>query len=102
MDLRIFDTTATYDKYYTLTKAPWPMKNRDFVEKRFCKTMENGDLIVYFHSTEDDCFPPVATAERAETILGGFIFRRVNLQTISVSHIRQVDLKGNIQPAMFS
>lgn len=93
-------------QYYMLNKAPWPFADRDFVETRYIRKRENGDLEVCFSATTHEDFPELKeNAVRAEVIIGGQIFRkRVSPNTgqvsLIISTIVQADLKGEIPKKM--
>jgi hypothetical protein len=61
--------------YYKQNKAPWPFKNRDFVERRFVNQLSNGDVHTCFEAIKTPLMPEKKDFERAETIVGGMFFR---------------------------
>jgi hypothetical protein len=78
LDLKVFKTCAEFDQFYVLNSAPWPMTNRDFVERRYLRFTGPDELQVVYFSVTDEDYPPSVNAERAETIIGGYIFRRLS------------------------
>ncbi|OMJ94570.1 hypothetical protein SteCoe_2215 [Stentor coeruleus] len=89
-------------QYYMHNKAPWPFKDRDFVETRYKRNRVNGDIEILYLSLDHNEFPEKKEkAIRAETIIGGQIFRRrVSLSngkpSLYVTTIFQADMKGDI------
>jgi hypothetical protein len=73
--------------YYKQNKAPWPFKNRDFVEKRYVNRLQNGDIYTCFESTESDLMPVRKECERGETIVGGMMFRQFNKDQLKITMI---------------
>jgi hypothetical protein len=89
-------------QYYMRNTAPWPFDDRDFVETRYIRKRNNGDLEVYFRASFNENFqnPPEKTV-RGEVVLGGQIFRgRVSPNTgknsLIITTIVQADLKGEV------
>lgn len=89
-------------QYYMHNKAPWPFKDRDFVETRYRRKRVNGDNEILYLSLEHGEFPEnKEKAIRAETIIGGQIFRRrispsTGKPSLYVTTIFQADMKGDI------
>ena len=83
-------------------KAPWPFTDRDFVETRFVRKRDNGDIEIYFRSSCNQDFPESSYGViRGETILGAQIFRKkvssvTGKVTLFVTTICQADMKGEI------
>lgn len=93
-------------QYYMLNKAPWPFADRDFVETRYIRKRENGDLEVCFSASINEIYPEIKEkAVRAEVIIGGQIFRKrvspnTGLTSLIITTIVQADLKGEIPKNM--
>lgn len=89
-------------QYYMLNKAPWPFTNRDFIETRYSRTKQNGDLEIIYHQSEHNLFTEVPEkTERGKTIFGGQIFREVQLgesKTLLVTLVSQAEMGGKIPP----
>ena len=87
-------------QYYMINKAPWPLTNRDFVETRYTRYKENGDIEIFYSESESDQYKqPAEKVERAKTIFGGQIFREVELKTgktLIVTLLSQAEMGGKI------
>jgi hypothetical protein len=81
----VFNVGSGFEEIYSVNKAPWPMTNRDFVERRYKQFSGPNELIVYFYSVENEDRPPVATAERAHTLFGAHILRQLSPGIIKVT-----------------
>ena len=70
--LELSDISSTGDcvDYYTLSKAPWPLKNRDWVERRYTRKLPDGDLYTFYSHCEIETYPPRDNCERAVTLFG--------------------------------
>ena len=90
--------------YYMRNKAPWPFSDREFVEKRYTRRRDNGDIeIVYSDAPHPSYQEPDGSKklERGRTIFGGQIFRRrVSLDTgeptLLVTLVSQADMNGAV------
>jgi len=71
--LEFINITNTPDcvDYYSLSKAPWPLKNRDWVERRYTRHLPDGDLYTFYSHVESGDHPPRENCERAMTLFGG-------------------------------
>mmetsp|Transcript_28626 Transcript_28626/g.28258 ORF Transcript_28626/g.28258 Transcript_28626/m.28258 type:complete len:173 (+) Transcript_28626:512-1030(+) len=93
--------------YYMLNKAPWPFSDRDFIERRFIRKRDNGDIEVYYREyPAQDFQPPKSKAERGRTLFGGQIFRKRVSQisgepTLLVTLVSQADMSGKIPVKAF-
>jgi hypothetical protein len=89
--------------YYMHNKAPWPFADRDFVETRFIRKRENGDMEIFFRGERNEDYPEFRKIVRGETVFGGQIFRKrvsnkTGKETLIVTTICQADMKGDIPP----
>jgi len=75
-------------------KAVWPVSNRDFV----CVSARSQVGDAYYIATQTCNYPyPVKNGVvRAHLHVGGYILRKVNENTTSVTYISDSDVKGNI------
>jgi hypothetical protein len=89
-------------KYYMLNKAPWPFTDRDFVEMRYCRRKENGDIEIYYKESEsEEVKEREIKVERGKTLFGGQIFRSISekgMKSLMVTLISQADMGGKIPP----
>ena len=89
-------------QYYMLNKAPWPFADRDFVETRYIRRRNNGDMEIFYQASESEEFLESGNKViRGQTIFGGQIFRkRISPNTgkpsLLITTICQADLKGEI------
>ena len=75
-------------------KAVWPVSNRDFV----CVSARSQVEDAYYIATQT-CnypYPEKNGVVRAHLHVGGYILRKVNENTTSVTYISDSDVKGNI------
>jgi hypothetical protein len=56
-DYEIFNATEDYIEQYSIIKAVWPLKNRDFVERCYKKQISDDTLVLYYHSFDSDVKP---------------------------------------------
>lgn len=88
--------------YYMLNKAPWPFADRDFIERRYIRKRDNGDIEIYYcQHDEPDYQSTNKKAERGKTIFGGQIIRKriskvSGEPTLLVTMISQADMNGKI------
>ena len=88
--------------YYMLNKAPWPFKDRDFVEIRYIRKRINGDLEIFFTGYTHSDYPEFKDkAVRGETIIGGQIIRKrvspiTGNLTLMFTTICQADMRGEV------
>jgi hypothetical protein len=68
-------------------KAPWPLQNRDFVERHIIRNVENGGIQVYSQAIQDTTFPSVKNVVRGETIFGGLVIRQAGENQLSVLYL---------------
>ena len=75
-------------------KAVWPVSNRDFV----CVSNRNQVGDTYYIATQscDFPYPEKKGVVRAYLHVGGYILKKVNENTTSVTYISDSDVKGNI------
>lgn len=93
--LKVFDEHT--DVMYTFLKAPPLVTNRDFLQKRCYKRNIGGfDIVLAFVSYEDKDFPPIKSAIRANTIISGYAFKKIDESTTKLVIISQTDIKGSI------
>lgn len=89
-------------QYYMHNKAPWPFKDRDFVETRYIRKRVNGDIEIFFTSLEHNEHPENKDkAIRGETIMGAQIMRKrispiTGNYSLYVTTICQADMKGEV------
>jgi hypothetical protein len=50
----IYDETKDSMKVYMVNKAPWPLKNRDFIEQHFIHRKGSDRIQVFSQSIQDD------------------------------------------------
>ena len=85
-----------------LNKAPWPFQDRDFVETRYVRKKVNGDIEIYFTGSYHKDYPEDKNkAVRAESIIGGQIFRKrisniTGQVSLMITTIFQADMRGEI------
>ena len=89
-------------KYYMLNKAPWPFTNRDFIETRYTRIKESGDIEIFYKEAEGDfVIENNEKIERGNTIFGGQIFRLADVpsgKTLLVTLISHCEMRGKIPP----
>ena len=89
-------------QYYMLNKAPWPFTDRDFVETRYVRRRNNGDMEIFYRASESEEFVESGDKViRGQTIFGGQIFRKrispnSGKPSLLITTICQADLKGEI------
>jgi hypothetical protein len=91
-------------QYYMHNKAPWPFSDRDFVETRFIRRRENGDMEICFKASQHSEYPEREKIVRGETIIGGQMFRKRRTgngeMRLMITTILQADMKGEIPKKM--
>ena len=93
--VKVFDECT--DVMYSYLKTPPLVSNRDFLQKRSFRRNINGfDIVMAFVSYEDKDFPPVKGAIRANTLISGYAFEKLNESTTRLITISQTDIKGSI------
>ena len=55
-------------------KAPWPLRNRDFVESRVTKVNADDSIHIYCYNKPNDLYPESPNAERGEIVYAGQTF----------------------------
>lgn len=70
--INIEEPTDDVCMYYMCNHAPWPFTNRDFLEMRYKRKRENGDIEAFFCNHSDTSFKaPYQNCVRAVTHVGG-------------------------------
>ena len=85
VDFRGYGSDVVY--YYKQNKAPWPFKNRDFVERRLINFLPNGDVHTCFEAIEAFEYPVSSEAERGETVLGGMFIRKKGSNEVEITMV---------------
>jgi len=75
-------------------KAVWPVSNRDFVSVSVRKQVDG----VYYIASQSCNFPYAEKngVVRAHLYVGGYIIRKINENTTSVTYISDTDIKGSV------
>jgi hypothetical protein len=89
--------------YYNM-KAPFPVQDRDFLQR---KTVlhdfpAKGQVLLHFMSVESDKRPPLKKYVRANTLVAGYLIKELSKFPLrcSISLVNQVDLKGSIPKSL--
>lgn len=93
--LKVFDEQT--DAMYSFLKSPPCVTNRDFLQKRSLRrNMRGFDIVIAFVSYEDDEFPPVKNTIRANTVISGYGFKKIDENTTELVTVSQTDVRGSI------
>lgn len=85
------------DVMYSFLKSPPMVANRDFLQKRTIRRDIDGfDIVIAFVSHEDADCPPVKSTIRAQTIISGYAFKKIDEHTTKLVIVSQTDVKGLI------
>lgn len=91
------------DIIYGYVKGPPFISDRDFVQKRVTfKGYQGIDFVIGFEHFESEEFPKIKKAIRAETIISGYVIRKVSKDKTDISLIAQTDIKGVIPKYIFN
>lgn len=95
-DMEIVDRLeGNQDVLYSRFKAAMGATDRDFVQLRNYGFKEyNFDYIISMKSIESKKKPPIKKFIRAETIISGYLIKKVNQEDCELSIIAQTDIKG--------
>ncbi len=75
-------------------KATWPVSNRDFVSLSVRK--QEGDTYYIATQSCDFPYPEKNGVVRAHLHVGGYILRKINENSTSLTYISDTDIKGNV------
>ena len=85
---------------YFNMEAPFPVQDRDFLQKKIVlhDYPAKGQVLIHIISTETDKKPPLSKYVRAQTLVGGYLFKELSTFPMrsSITIVNQVDLKGSI------
>ncbi len=85
------------DIAYMYLKAPLMVSDRDFVSKRVIfKNFLDIDYCVALTNYESEEFPPKKKVIRAETIISGYILRKITEDKTRLCTFSKTDIKGSI------
>eukprot|EP00826_Nyctotherus_ovalis_P020168 TRINITY_DN1630_c0_g1_i1.p2 TRINITY_DN1630_c0_g1~~TRINITY_DN1630_c0_g1_i1.p2 ORF type:complete len:206 (-),score=47.08 TRINITY_DN1630_c0_g1_i1:107-724(-) len=91
--------------YYNM-KAPFPVQDRDFLQK---KTVlhdypAKGQVLLHFVSVESEKRPPLKKFVRAHTVVAGYLIKELSKFPLrcSITLVNQVDLKGSIPKSLIN
>lgn len=65
----------SYDLLYCVIPTPWPLENRDILQKRWQLPLPDGAWAILWRSVDDPTRPPPKKVTRAFTEYSGFILR---------------------------
>jgi len=71
------DKTPDGKLLYTISKFPWPMKNRDFLDFRYTKKLP-GEIRVIFFGIEHEDYPKAEGIVRGQSIFGMHRYMKID------------------------
>ena len=79
MEFKVQEDEKTPDGklLYTISKFPWPMKNRDFLDFRYTKKLPNEIRVIFFGIDHED-YPPAEGIVRGHSIFGMHRYMKVD------------------------
>ena len=86
---------------YTVTKSPWPVKDRDAIWKReYINNLNNGEYLIKFNDIDYEEFPTNDNYVRITESYGYFKFKIIDKDHTEVTYQYKGNPGGNIPPKL--
>eukprot|EP00826_Nyctotherus_ovalis_P051949 TRINITY_DN652_c0_g4_i1.p1 TRINITY_DN652_c0_g4~~TRINITY_DN652_c0_g4_i1.p1 ORF type:complete len:351 (-),score=94.47 TRINITY_DN652_c0_g4_i1:84-1136(-) len=94
------------DIIYCVMKTPFPVTNRDFVQKQtlLLDYPAKGQAVIHFMSVEHASKPAKGSPVRAQTVISGYLIKEMSKFPLrcSIHIVTQVDMKGSIPKTLIN